>query len=79
MNNLKIAGWLLKENRFICSHPTISKTFQKLQGNHVNCSLALCSKLSMKEIKTCGYETLVPKLCCVLWSRNSDFENPNPS
>ena len=39
----------------------------------------LCSKLSMKEIKTCRYETLVPKLCCVLWSRNSDFENPNPS
>ena len=40
---------------------------------------SLCSKLSMKEIKTCRYETLVPKLCCVLWSRNSDFENPNPS
>ena len=42
-------------------------------------NIALCSKLSMKMIKTCKYETLVPKLCCVLRSRNSNFENPNPS
>ena len=38
---------------------------REFEGVKVYENVTLCSKLAMKEIETCGYETLVPELCNV--------------